>query len=200
MRIEKDGIMTTARPGDWAQVGKHDAKRWMADGKCEIHKLDAREAVQNLADCAVSLYGNGMGQVQVAINQRYPSLDVVSGKGFIARRMMFLDTSARIKPEMIMVGLGLLQAGWQIVVPLEDYDVLARDVGSEEDRARTEEMIHDLRVPVYDPRLIFARRCEAAKDLLATWEEEGGDELAFLRALHRVKPLVNALPPFWIEG
>ena len=201
---EDGGKIKVARPGDWIEVGQHDARRWMAEGKCEIHQIAAKETVQNLFDCAVTLRGNRIDTVRAAIKQRYPSLSIVDdGNDFLARRMLFWDTSAKMRPELIMVGFGLLMHGWQVVVPLMDYDTLARDVGDEEDRALTEEMLHDLRVPVYDTRLIFARKCEASQELLEIWKEEGTDgghdELAFLRALHRVKPLVNALPPFWTE-
>ena len=108
--------------------------------------------------------------------------------------MLFWDTSARMRIELVLVGLGLLLHGWQVVVPLMSYDTLARDVGGEEDRALTEEMLHDLRVPVYDPRVIFARRCEESARLLEAWQEEKGgggyDGLAFLRSMAQRHGLV----------
>lgn len=203
LHVEKDGRRGIIRPGDWAEVGRHDARRWMAEGKCTIHKLDVRETVQDLYDCAVSLRGKRIDAVQEAVRRQYPSLDIKEGFYFPSRRMLFWDTSAKMRAELVMVGLNLLKHGWQVAVPLMDYDTLARDVGDEEDRARTEEMLHDLRVPVYDTHVIFARRCEDTINLLEIWQEEKGggghDGLAFLRSLHRVKPLVNALPPFWTE-
>jgi len=64
-------------------------------------------------------------------------------------------------------------------------------------------VVFDMRVQVYDTRVIFARKCRDTDALFAAWGKEkarGVDErLAFLRALHRVVPLVNALPPTWIK-
>jgi len=90
-----------------------------------------------------------------------------------------------------------------VAVPLWDYDTLARDVGSEEERAYTESVIHDLRVPLRDTRLVFVRRCSDTRKLVETWHAErarvpgGEDKLAFLRALYAVKPLVCDLPTVW---
>jgi hypothetical protein len=199
---EKDGKMMMCYPGGWAEIGKQDARRLMAEGKCTIHRVDTKKVVQDLADCAVALRGDGLDATQSAVAQRYPGLPVVSGWNFHSRRMLFWETSAKVKAEFVMVGFGLLLKGWHVAAPLLDYDTLARDVGSDDDRWRTRQLLHDLRVPVYDSRLVFARRCPASLGLFAAWKEEkaeGGDEdLAFLRALQRVKPLVNALPPFWI--
>jgi len=201
---EKDGVMYIARPGDWAEVGKQDARRLLADGKCIIHKPAVKAVVQNLADCAVALRGENLDKTRSMITQRYPNVPVVSGSSFHNRRMLFWDASAKVKPELVLVGFGLLLKGWHVVAPLMDYDTLARDIGCEEDRWHTQQLLFDLRIPVYDSRLIFARRCPTSIELLSTWDKEktvsADENLAFLRALQRVKPLVNALPPFWIGG
>jgi len=56
---------------------------------------------------------------------------------------------------------------------------------------------------MYDPRVIFVRRCPAGEALIAEFYEEmhrGGEEpLALLRALHRVKPMVLATPRTWVD-
>jgi len=66
----------------------------------------------------------------------------------------------------------------------------------------TEEVIHDLRVPVYDTRVRFIRRNRTTERLMGLWYEERqqGEALAFLRALGRVqpKPLICALPAEWV--
>jgi len=201
---EKDGVMYIARPGDWAQIGKQDARRLLAEGKCTIHKTNTRDVVQNLADCAVALRGENLDKARTIVTQRYPSMPIVSGSSFHSRRMLFWDASAKVKQELIMVGLGLLLKGWHVAAPLRDYDILARDIGSDEDRWHTQQLLYDLRIPVYDSRLIFARRSPTTIELLKSWSKEkeisGNEDLAFLRALQRVKPLINALPPFWIGG
>ena len=80
------------------------------------------------------------------------------------------------------------------------YDELASRFGSNEERDRTEEIIHDLRVMVYDPRCLFIKRCTDTEHLIEMWAAErgqGSHKLAFLRALYIVKPLICALPISW---
>jgi len=80
--------------------------------------------------------------------------------------------------------------------------VLAQDVGTPAERKRTAKLTLDLRIPLYEPGLLFIRSSEAGLALLETWRAEcqrGDDErLAFLRALHIVKPKFCALPRSWL--
>ncbi len=92
---------------------------------------------------------------------------------------------------------------WEAAAPLWRYGVNAGDVGTEEERRRTEAVTLDLRVPLYAPEMLFLRRSEGAERLLAEWmrESEGSEpRLAFLRALCHVKPLFLALPRSWLGG
>ena len=111
------------------------------------------------------------------------------------------DTSAALRIEMIPIGYNLL-ATWDIAVPLMPEQVLAADLGTPEERAMTEEVIHDLRVPVYDTRVLFVRRNRTTERLMGLWYEERmtGEPLAFLRALGQAqpKPLLCALPAEWV--
>jgi len=101
-----------------------------------------------------------------------------------------------LQENMILTGLGLLET-WQVAVPLKPYNLLAQNLGDEAEREQTAAVIPDLRVPVYDHRCVFMRRCPESEELLARWQVEGGGILAFLRALYTVKPLVLALPNSW---
>jgi len=88
--------------------------------------------------------------------------------------------------------------GWDLAVPIKSYAKLAKDMGTEKDRALTESVIHDLRVPYYNTHLLFIRRNEVTKKLVQTWYNEmaeGSDEcLAFMRALYKTRPLILPLP------
>jgi hypothetical protein len=94
---------------------------------------------------------------------------------------------------------------WEVAVPLRPYDILAKDIGSEEARAASLPLLLDLRQPVYDSRVVMIRNCPRARRLIQTWAkremQEGEDaDLAFLRAVWRVKPLILALPKTWAAG
>jgi len=192
----------TAYPGDWFQADRNDAKRWMAEGKVTILDPRKKTVVQELTDCGVSLRGEGFAATANALCQEFPGLAFARGRALTHPRCLLWDVAADLRTELIPIGLGLLRT-WHVAVPLLDYDTLARDIGGRDDRFLTEEMLHDLRVQVYDTRVIFARKCRDTDALFAAWGKEkarGVDErLAFLRALHRVVPLVNALPPTWIK-
>jgi hypothetical protein len=118
-------------------------------------------------------------------------------------RTMIWDAQKKIRIELIPVGFHLLKT-WEIAVPLVDYKTLALNLGTPEERTTTQAIIKDLRVPVYDPRLIFARKCENVEQLLQVWGEERSQardgRLSFLRSLYKVKPLILALPTSWGGG
>jgi hypothetical protein len=118
-------------------------------------------------------------------------------------RTLLLDPAVRLRRELIPVGLSFLHI-WHIAAPLYDYNTLAFQHGTLEERQKTAEQIRDLRVPLYETRALFLRQCAETDALLAAWAREregGGDErLAFHRALWEVKPLILPLPITWIEG
>lgn len=101
-------------------------------------------------------------------------------------------------PDLVPVGLALLRRGWDVAAPFDAGGLLAADVGTEEDRARTCAVVGDLRVPLYSPGVVFVGA--GGEEWFRAWRAEcdGGDErLAFLRALFRVKPRFCALPRAW---
>lgn len=103
----------------------------------------------------------------------------------------------------------LLEAGWHfldrwdVAAPLWRYGVLAQDVGGPSERERTEAVTKDLRLLLFAHELLFVRDSEAARRFLEVWraecEGEAEPRLAFLRALHLVKPLFCALPRSWLR-
>ena len=118
-------------------------------------------------------------------------------------RTLQWDPEARLRLDLVPAGLRFLDR-WQVACPLWSYTELARDIGEEAEREETVRVIRDLRVPVYDTRVLFIRRCQDAESLMETWrreqEETRGDlRLSSLRSLYRVKPLVLALPTTWIN-
>lgn len=199
-QIDVNGHPTTFEAGDWAEVGVGYARRLVADNEATVPGdkfkllLPARagilchEGQRKQAEVAAAVYGKAIQ------TQEGAWLDLPYAK------CLLWDMSAPFRLEFLPVGFNLL-ARWHLAIPLVSYDLLAAACGTETDRAATAAIIHDLRVPVYDPRLLFVRRCPETKEFLTTWAAEraagGCPELALLRALYRCKPLLLALPPSW---
>lgn len=139
--------------------------------------------------------------------RQHLSVEVRPDGGTPFDRTLFIRPGVRIPWDMLSVGFEFLDH-WEAAAPIWSYDTLASDVATGADRKRTEELIHDLRVPLYAHELLFVRQddvgAQCIAPLLAAWREEieavpGGDvRLAFVRALYRVKPLFLALPRSWL--
>lgn len=91
---------------------------------------------------------------------------------------------------------------WDVAVPMYRYNVRACDIGSAEARTRTREVVGDLRALLYAHELLFLRG-EVGAAVLETWlgsqaANEEDVRLAFLRAVHLVKPRVCVLPTSWV--
>lgn len=113
---------------------------------------------------------------------------------------LFVAPGTRVPVDLIEAGFRLL-ARWDVAAPFWRYGILAQDTGTPAERARTEAVIRDLRVPLYAHELLFVRKSAEGLRFLAIWRTEcdGGDErLAFLRALYLVKPIFCALPRSWL--
>lgn len=196
--IDVNGTTRRYFPGDWVDVGKQTALQWIA----------ANEArVPNPLRSGLLIAGSGVG-VWGTHAHEHPGLPEVEFTALpetlsIPYHLTCLwQPPLRLSTDLLAAGFGLLQT-WQIAVPLWNYDVLANGVGKGEAQARTKAVVRDLRIPLYDVRLIFLRRCPETEQLLAVWNEErktgDPDQLTFLRALYQVKPLVLALPMTWTQ-
>jgi len=192
MHIEERGIMVQKYPGDWIEVGKQFARRLVAEGK----------AVSPFPETVVVEEPEGTSGIMVFGRGDAPEVGVeTSDEGVWEMRWhktAFFDTSASVNPVFFAVGLGLVTR-WEIAAPLWDYRRLARDEeASDEELAYTASVIRDLRVPLYDVRLMFVRRCEGTRRLFEMWADDGQHtRLGFLRSLYRAKPLILALPVTW---
>lgn len=189
--ISHQGRTVTHQPGEWVDVGRHQADRWLATGEAD------RPDIPNIKVLASSGVVANDGQRAEAI---LPGLHIVEGEPALKfEKTLLWDTEANLKPEFVTDGFSYLDT-WEIAVPIASYTELARDIGPMKERIKTEAVIRDLRVPYYDPRVIFAKQCRSVRELLALWDKEPGDRrLAFLRALYQVKPLILALPESWVR-
>lgn len=104
---------------------------------------------------------------------------------------------------------------WDAAAALWRYDLLADGVGTPGERKMAQVVIGDLRQPVYSPEMVFIHNNKGGQAFYRAWRGEDisrGDaedaekkgmeaHLAFLVALHQVKPVFLELPGSWlIEG
>lgn len=117
------------------------------------------------------------------------------------QRTMIVGPGVEVPWDLLAAGFHFVER-WDAAAPLWRYGILAKDVGGKEERLRTRAMCLDLRVPLFEPALLFVRKSSDGLALMAAWHEElqhGSDgRLAFLRALHQVKPIFCALPRSWL--
>ena len=120
-----------------------------------------------------------------------------------AERTLFVASGAAVPYQLLEVGFGLLQR-WDVACPLWRYEMLAGDVGTAAEQKRTAAIVLDLRVLLYAHELLFVRDSPDGRRFLQTWlaecQGEAEPRLAFLRAMHLVKPLFCALPQSWLGG
>lgn len=185
--------------GEWVEVGNQTARSWLATGDAARPDMPDLEA---LPGCGMVVPSHAL-EVAAKIMPGLERLTQADNRPIPFPKTLWYDPAVQLRSDLIAVGYGLLDT-WEVVAPLYSYKTLARDFGSDLERQKTEALIHDLRVPVYETRCLFLARCRATRDLMAAWVEERSDGdneyLSFLRALYRVKPLVLALPSTWTGG
>lgn len=154
--LDERGKSVTHYPGEWVQVGRQEAESWVVCGDASRPDMPDWDV---LPGCGVVKTGEprhpltGLDQVtssEPALT--YPKTLVWSGVPF--------------RQDLVAVGFKLLDM-WELVIPLAEYDILATDVGTQVERDATRSIIRDLRVPVYDTRLMFVRRCATQGSFLA---------------------------------
>ena len=190
--IEKQGKIVRCNPGDWAYVGRQTAERWIAQG--EAWQPNGEISVPAGAGAWV----RGLAVPNCRVLDTLPYIeDDGQSNALPYPRTLIWNPALKIRHELLGVGFRLLDK-WQIAAPLLSYDTLACHVADEANRERTQAVIRDLRVPVYDTRLMFVRRCAETVELIDRWLSDDRDEtMAFLRALYVVKPMICALPTTW---
>jgi len=180
-------------------VGKSDARRLLAEGKAEIPQLNsADDRTMLMENCGLVLWDNVNSYGK--ITKQYPALDYGLkdyGPEPLYVKNLIWDGVSKLDYKLIPLGFSRLD-DWQLAVPVLDMTTLAQDLGTEEEREQIKEVIHDLRVPVYDTGIIFARRCPQTEKLFKLWDPyEGNRELGFIRALYQSCPVFLTLPVNW---
>lgn len=195
------GAITHYKKGDWVSVGRQTAEQWILGGEAETVTPDQLDAIAPTSGIVVrGMLSDDwrkrltdMSNLQLATAHDW-DFDLPFTETLI------LTPGFDLRLDLLLKGFDLLKR-WQVVVPLFDYETLAANVGNEADREATQAVIRDLRVPLRDTRLIYVRRCEATRDLMAAWQHAAQtcreERLAFMQALYTVKPLVCDVPASW---
>lgn len=194
--ISVRGKSKTFHPGDWVDVGKHDAQLWISRNEACLPKIQDHFDVPidgaGILTNDISNIRQQLKGIQYPIEKFYENEPAIPYE-----RTVIIDYRLKIRPVFVSIGLSLLNT-WEIAAPIYDYDRLAVHVGTDEERQQTKEIIRDLRVPLYDIRLMFVKRTETTKQIFDEWTKEPGDRmLAFLRALYRNPCFILALPITW---
>jgi len=203
-RYDLHGAYRTYQPGDWFECNNQEMRALLTAGRIQVAQRVIREELLN-GDCTIVITGGDVKQAQAFVTPYVTTIH--NGAPHFpedAKHILWWDANSPLRLDLLPLGFHRVSAGWQAAIPLWRYNVLARDIGTDEARQRTREVIHDLRVPVFDTRMIFIRRDAETERLLELWlaERQTGDDdkLCFMRALYAVKPLVCALPVTWVTN
>jgi hypothetical protein len=193
--VERQGKLERHNPGDWVHVGRQTAERWIAQG------LATRPNGKIDIPAGAGVWLRGLAVPGCQVLESLPFVEDDGSNCLPYPRTMVWNPALGCRTELLSVGFRLLER-WQMAAPLLSYEQLACHIGSDEDRVRTQAVIRDLRVPVYDTRLMFIRRCAETMELVKRWleDDEGDERLSFLRALYAVKPVICALPTSWMRS
>jgi hypothetical protein len=209
VRVEEGGRLATKYPGDWFQVGKHDARKLLAEGKAEIPREDVREEVEGLDRCGVLVRTERAVPVVVFGELERTLRFKFSPQPALPFEMTFIWTpGVRINERAVKAGFASLmdfegtgEEAWEVIAMLASETALARDVGSIVERRKTRAAVGDLRLPVYDTGALWVRRTPATLRVVGRWADgllEGADERhAFLRALYSERAMTRTLGPDW---
>lgn len=111
---------------------------------------------------------------------------------------LFISGDGRIPWELLEAAWQLLE-NWDVIAPLYSYELLAKDMGTAEEREETEVVCGDLRQPLYSTEMVFIRNNAEGQQFYAAWRQERGNpELALLRAMHKTKPIILQVPCSWL--
>ena len=194
--IEVSGRNVKYNPGDWVEVGKHIALLWISEGSAIIPDLSGSTFDMS----GVGIITDHKELLCNRLKDELKTLIVDEGAPSVSfDKTILLDSTLPLRTSLLPVGIAMLDT-WDIAVPLCDPKILAAHVGTDQERERTKKVIRDLRVPVYNTALMFIKKTEDTIRLIDTWRADGKTDLAFLRALYQIKPLILALPHTWTLG
>lgn len=215
-RVREHGKLVTYRPGDWVKVGKQTALEWIVDGSAHDPSGALGPALGRPKGGKPSTeYGLRIRGEQAKVDLRcvgrfQQDVSVSFGTPAVPYKytLIWLPT---VPASQKLVNTGFLRVqltdgakeAWEMAICLASDNLMAANVGSEEEQAKTLKAIGDLRLPIYNTDLIWVRRTKVAVKTIEQWAEylaAGEDEQhSFLRTIYRTNPLICTLPPDWVS-
>jgi len=194
--------------GDWLQMRNMEIIQRIANGQVEDPSSLVIPELFVADECGVVTSNNSLVREELTFD-----LPIARSQDYEQVYFYTLHwNDGMLRKEMLPISFELLKT-WEMLVPLEPFSVLAKSIGSLEQRVLTQKVIKDLRVPVYNVDQMYIRRCTATQNLMKAWETEresvlegpeqyhkGNLRLSFLRSLFVTPLLILALPSSWIVG
>jgi hypothetical protein len=88
-----------------------------------------------------------------------------------------------------------------MAAPLLSKKTVAGEIGDKKDQHETRELIGSLRLPVYDPRVVWARKNDATEKTILEYRESVNQGVnrfhAFLRSIFNQRVLICTMPENW---
>lgn len=192
--IDVKGEQKKFLPGDWVTVGRGIAERWCAEGT-------AWQPTKEIsAPSNAGIWVRGFANPGCKILEALPFIDDPATDFAPFPLTMIWKPELGFRPELIAPAFDKLTQ-WQVTIPLFSYSILAKDIGTDQDRQETVKVIRSLDTPFYDDRVLFVRRTRVVNDFITDWlTGEGDSRLSLLRSLYIHKPLIYALPVSWGGG
>ena len=204
IRHNLKGAYVRYDPGDWFECHNQELAELLQKGLVKTSALDIKANFANM-DAGVLTIGHTAPEEMC----KSYGLDIRRSNkvGLPWERTVLWYPGKNLTAEAIVLGLMRIDAedphlAWEMAVMLDSKSRLAKDVGTEEDKARTLEVLGDLRLPVYETGVIWVRNTEMTQAVLQLWRAEvdaGADERhAFLRTIYSCRVLLCTLPSDWI--
>jgi len=116
-------------------------------------------------------------------------------------KVLFVEPGTKVPWDLLPAAWHFLER-WDAAVPLWRYGANADKLGGKGERARTREVVRDLRVLTHAVELLFIRDNDDGRALIRAYRDEaaakGDKRLAFLRAYYQTKPRLCILPRTWL--
>lgn len=202
-QIDVNGTPTRYYPGDWVNVGRQTALYWIGQKLAEKPGYDLTSDLIDYT-AGVLCVGDKIGvNSEKQITETIQHIDISfsdTPKLPYSETLIYYPKKTKLRPELIHVGFYHLE-NWQVIIPIFDYVTLAKDIGNEKDQELLNKILPETRIPVYNPYLMYVRRCDDTLTLMDKYKEYSeqftDDRLSFLAAMYETKPLLLAVPDNW---
>jgi len=195
---------TLYQPGDWLQVNRLAMRKLMEEGRVETPMEIVAETF-DLSGCGIFQRGEApaLKDCWIPITSE--------GDNWLPydRTVIWLPGTKAFTMARVALGLSYIEAGddynsWEMAAALASEAKTVGQFGSEDEQQKTLKLLGDLRLPVYQTDMVWARRTPATEAMVAAWRaevESGADEIhAFVRALYTHSVRLTTLPPQWLSG